>query len=55
MESPQSDGKLKVCVTLDRSLVEGVIAGMQGQDTSFSRQVRIALREMLERQRTVQA
>jgi len=36
MEPSQTDGKVKVCVTLDRSLVEGVIAGMKGQDTSFS-------------------
>jgi len=54
MESTQSEEKLKVCVTLDRRLVEGVIAGMKGQDTNFSREVRTAIREMLERQRAAQ-
>jgi len=55
MESPQSDEKLKVCVTLDRRLVEGVLSGMSGKDTNFSREVRTAIREMLERQREAQA
>jgi len=54
MESSQSDDKLKVCVSLDRPLVEGVISGMTGKDTNFSREVRTAIREMLERQRAAQ-